>query len=92
MNVYKVEDVVLAQYAGAAIVGYCSLALGSFSPLHCRLSASLMGMVCVVLAVQAGFGFCGMLDLRLSEVHDTMPILMLGIGVDDMFVICNAID
>ena len=45
-----------------------------------------------MLSVQGGFGFCGMLDLRLSEVHDTMPILMLGIGVDDMFVICNALD
>ena len=35
---------------------------------------------------------CYLLELKKSEVHDTMPILMLGIGVDDMFVICNALD
>lgn len=35
---------------------------------------------------------CYLLKLKKSEVHDTMPILMLGIGVDDMFVICNALD
>ena len=74
------------------IVGYCALNLGSFSPIHCRLTVTLVGFACVMLAVQAGFGFCGILDLRISAVHESMPILMLGIGVDDMFVICNAID
>ena len=33
-----------------------------------------------------------LLDFKWSEVHDTLPILMLGIGVDDMFVLCNALD
>ena len=28
----------------------------------------------------------------MSEAHEAMPVLMLGIGVDDMFVICNALD
>ncbi len=82
----------MAVYAALAIVSYSAMALGSFSPIHCRLTATIFGLICVMLSVQGGFGFCGMLDLRLSEVHDTMPILMLGIGVDDMFVICNALD
>ena len=82
----------MANYAAFAIVCYCALVLGSLSPIHCRLTATILGFGCVMLAVQAGFGFCGILDLRLSAVHDSLPILMLGIGVDDMFVICNALD
>ena len=27
-----------------------------------------------------------------SDIADTIPFLMLGIGIDDMFVICNALD
>mmetsp|Transcript_37046 Transcript_37046/g.48687 ORF Transcript_37046/g.48687 Transcript_37046/m.48687 type:complete len:150 (+) Transcript_37046:187-636(+) len=42
--------------------------------------------------MQAGFGFCYIIGLKKSEIHDTLPILLLGIGVDDMFVLCNAMD
>ena len=45
-----------------------------------------------MLAVLSGFSICFILGWKKAEVHDAMPILMLGIGVDDMFVICNAVD
>ena len=33
-----------------------------------------------------------MLGYEQNESHEALPILMLGIGVDDMFVVCNALD
>ena len=66
--------------------------LGSCSPIHCRASATLVGVISVMLSVFAGQGMCYLIGFKFSEVHETLPILMLGIGVDDMFVICNALD
>ena len=90
--IYSKSDIKTAIYSFFAIVIYCALMLGSCSPIHCRLSATLLGLLCVMLSVQGGAGICYVLDFGAAEVHDTLPILMLGIGVDDMFVICNALD
>ena len=46
----------------------------------------------MLLSVAAGFGVCFLYDWKGTEMSGVIPILILGIGVDDMFVICNAID
>lgn len=90
--VLEYSDIDKAVYAAAIILLYCMFMLGSCSPIHCRVATTLLGFVCVLLSVEAATGLCCLLNLKFSEVHDTLPILMLGIGVDDMFVICNALD
>ena len=45
-----------------------------------------------MVSILAGLGFSYLIGLKKAAVHDAMPILMLGIGVDDIFVICNAFD
>lgn len=74
------------------IVLYCSVFLGSCSPIHCRLVTALAGVMCVLLACASGFGICYIYGWKGTELISVVPVLMLGIGVDDMFVICNAID
>lgn len=71
---------------------YCSIFLGTCSPTHCRVLVALAGVGCVLLSVGAGFGICYLSDWKSTEMSNVIPVLMLGIGVDDMFVICNAID
>ena len=71
---------------------YCTLLLGSCSPIHCRFIVALAGVGCVLLSVAAGFGVCFLYDWKGTEMSGVIPILILGVGVDDMFVICNAID
>ena len=66
--------------------------LGNFSPLHCRCVVALTGLLCVTLAYTSGFGLMYFLGGQTTGVHQLMPFLLIGIGVDDMFVICNAID
>lgn len=51
-----------------------------------------MGLVCVGLSYASGFGVCFLLGGETAGVHNLMPFLLIGIGVDDMFVICNAVD
>ena len=52
----------------------------------------MTGIMTIVLASYAGIGLCSMLGYKKDEMHDTMLILMLGLGLDDMFVVCNALD
>ena len=82
----------LVIYTFILIVGYTMLFLGSCSPLHCRVIVSIVGIICVMLSVGTGFSICKGLGFVYAEVHQALPILMLGIGVDDMFIICNALD
>jgi len=66
--------------------------LGSCSPIHCRIVVCAVGLVCTQIAVLAGQGICYNWGWEKTDMHDTIPFLMLGIGVDDIFVICNALD
>jgi Niemann-Pick C1 protein len=85
-------DLALIQIAIMLVVVYTVFVLGTVSPMHCRLIVSLMGILCVGIAYAAGFGLCFYLGGYTAGVHNLMPFLLIGIGVDDMFVVCNAID
>jgi predicted RND superfamily exporter protein len=39
------------------------------------------------MAFAVACGFCSMLGISYGPVHTALPFLLLGIGVDDMFVI-----
>ena len=75
------------------IVGsYTIIFLGSCSPVHCRSSTAVFGLACVIMSYLSGFGISFLLGGEVSELHSLMPYLLIGIGVDDMFVIANAVD
>ena len=86
------KDKSLAFMAVALLVVYNMLFLGTCSPIHCRITVALSGMVCILLSIISGYGLGTWLGYEMNEAHEALPILMLGIGVDDMFVICNALD
>ena len=44
------------------------------------------------MALGASFGSCFYLGLFFSDMHPCLPFLLLGIGVDDMFVIVQAVE
>jgi predicted RND superfamily exporter protein len=49
-------------------------------------------MVLVAFSTVAGFGVASMTGLIYSPVNGVLPFVLLGIGVDDAFVIANAFD
>ena len=55
-----------------------------------RWTMSLAALVLVILSTGAGFGMSSIFGLFFGPVHSLLPFILLGIGVDDAFVIVNA--
>jgi len=57
-----------------------------------RWAMSLSTLVLIGLATVAGFGVASLAGFLYGPVHSILPFVLLGIGVDDAFVIANAFD
>jgi len=55
-----------------------------------RWTMALAALVTVILSTAAGFGVSSLIGLFYGPVHSLLPFILLGIGVDDAFVIVNA--
>lgn len=55
-----------------------------------RWTMALGALVTVGLSTAAGFGLSSICGLFFGPVHSLLPFILLGIGVDDAFVIVNA--
>ena len=85
-------DLKIFVFGIALCISYVILVIGAFSPIHCRLTITLAGLMSIGIAVFVGSGLTFMLGWKEDLLHPLMPLMMLGIGIDDLFVICNAID
>lgn len=66
---------------------FVQVMLGKFNMVETRPVLSLLGLVSVGMAVGVSFGLCSAFGIPYGPVHSVLPLLMLGLGVDDMFVI-----
>ena len=87
-----IGDLALVQTAINLVLVYTLFFLGSCSPIHCRSFTTFIGIACIGLSYFSGFGVMFLLGGEVAGVHNLLPFLLIGIGVDDMFVIANAID
>ena len=85
-------DLALVFLAITLIFLYSNLVLGSCSPVHFRAASASVGVFCVGVSVISGYGLASLFGYKLSQAHNILPFLLLGLGVDDMFVIVNCID
>jgi len=68
----------------AANIGKIKCGTGS------RWTMAFAALVTVGISTAAGFGLSSLFGLFFGPVHSLLPFLLLGIGVDDVFVIVNA--
>ena len=71
---------------------YSFFVLGNCSPIHMRVLSAMIGLICVGISVCSGYGIAFLAGYKFSKIHGVLPFLILGLGVDDMFVIVNTID
>ncbi|KAL8606350.1 hypothetical protein ACOMHN_050830 [Nucella lapillus] len=74
--------------AGFSIVFiFVMLSLGKFNFLEQKIYVSLAGMLCVGLSLLFAYGLATAMDLIYGPIQSILPFMLLGIGVDDMFVV-----
>lgn len=76
----------------ALIIAYIMFQLGKFSRLQHKVWLAITGVLCVGLAVGVSYGLCAAAGVKYGPVHSVLPFLLLGIGVDDIFVIIQTWD
>jgi len=90
---YVVNSNIPLLMAGFALLFfYIMIVLGNFNWIEQRALLSIAGMLVIGLALGASFGLCFYLGISFNDICPIIPFLLLGIGVDDMFVIVQCLD
>ena len=77
----------------SAMVLFCAVSTSSIrNCVKGHLLVSLMGIFCVTLGIGCGFGLTLYLRVPYVGFVGVLPFLVLGIGIDDMFIILNHLD
>lgn len=84
-------DLTLVQISYAVVFLFLGANMGKFLPgPESRWTMALAALVLVILSTAASFGLSAGVGLFFGPVHSLLPFILLGIGVDDAFVIVNA--
>ena len=88
------RDITKLQIALIAILIYATMTLSKWSEgcNGARVGVTMCGIVSIGMAVASAYGLGAYFGIFYSPLMNVLPFLLLGIGVDDMFVIVNAYD
>lgn len=71
---------------------YATIMLGKLSCVQHRTFLATIGILGVMMGIIVSFGVCSAAGIFYGPMHSVLPFLMLGIGIDDMFVIVQCWD
>lgn len=108
INIYRFATRSIGDEFGSAIQGDISLLLAAYVVLlvyvafnlgkygqkcvRMRVSLSVIVLITVGISIAASTGLCSAFGLMYTPLHSVLPFVLLGIGVDDSFVIADAFD
>lgn len=84
------EDLKYLSFGFVVVFVFVVLMLGRRNHVEARPLLSLLGLTCVGMAVLISYGLCSACDVPYGPVNSIIPFLLLGLGIDDMFVILEA--
>lgn len=65
---------------------FMQIVLSKFSCIELRISLASLGLLSIGMAFASCVGFCSVLGVPYGPVHTSLPFLLMGLGVDDMFI------
>ncbi|XP_066915627.1 patched domain-containing protein 3-like [Clytia hemisphaerica] len=74
------------------VIIYLSIMLGSFSRIGHKILLAIAGIGVIGISIGIAYGLGSAFQLKYTGVHNVLPFLLLGIGVDDLFVIVQSWD
>ena len=108
INIYRYATRSIGDEFGAAIQGDISLLMIAYLILfvyvafnlgmtgqkcvRMRVSLSIIVLITVGISIAASTGVCSGFGLMYTPLHSALPFVLLGIGVDDSFVIADSFD
>jgi len=66
---------------------YVNLMLSKMNFVEQRVGLSIVGILSVFMGMILGYGICSLFGLFYSAAHTIIPFILLGIGIDNIFVI-----
>ncbi|XP_067679237.1 patched domain-containing protein 3-like [Haliotis asinina] len=85
-------DVTLLSAGYFILIIFVITVLGRFNLVEQRIGLAFAGILCVGLSILVSFGLASLVGAEYGPLHSILPFLLLGIGVDDMFVIIGALN
>eukprot|EP01130_Rhizamoeba_saxonica_P004742 TRINITY_DN1923_c0_g1_i2.p1 TRINITY_DN1923_c0_g1~~TRINITY_DN1923_c0_g1_i2.p1 ORF type:complete len:792 (+),score=159.82 TRINITY_DN1923_c0_g1_i2:598-2973(+) len=75
----------------AIIIVYVALSLGKFHRIYSKFALGFSGVFVVIVSIFSALGVASIIGIPFSPVSlQVLPYLLLGTGVDDMFIITNS--
>eukprot|EP00937_MAST-01D_sp_MAST-1D-sp2_P001921 g1921.t1 len=82
------RDMPLAAASFVLMSAYASCMLGGKPPRESRLLLACAAATCVAMAMACAFGLAGYFGVPYNETAVMSIFILLGVGIDDMFIIC----
>lgn len=71
---------------------YIFLTMGELHTVKSRVLLGIGSLMSVSFAILSTFGICSAMGMFFGPVHQALPVLMFGIGMDDAFVLLHEFD
>ena len=83
-----VGDVPMINAALFIVIIYAAVMLSRFDSVHSMIGMSFVTALIVGLSYFAGLGLGAFFGMKNNNLNGNIPFLLLGLGVDDAFVLC----
>ena len=87
-----ISDAIMMPIGFMIVFVYVTLMLGRLNCVQQRSMLALAGLASIGMTVGFTYGICSAIGLFYGPMHNIIPFLLLGIGIDDMFVIMQCYD
>ncbi|XP_062601195.1 patched domain-containing protein 3-like, partial [Saccostrea cucullata] len=84
------KDVSLLSAGYFLVIIYLFIVFGRLNCVEQRVGLSLAGIIVIGMTIGFSFGLSSAAGWKYGPLHSILPFLLLGIGVDDMFVIVGS--
>ena len=84
-------DAALLSMGYVIVFIYVMIMLGKFNCVEQRAYLSLLGIAAIGLGIATSYGVCQLLQIWYGPMNSILPFMLLGIGIDDMFVIVQGL-
>lgn len=82
-------DIAMLSSSYFVIILYCAIMIGKRDPVHAGVTLSAIAVVNVGLTILGTFGLMGYIGVPNNNLNSNLYFLILGLGVDDAFVLSS---